>query len=74
MALVCVIQVRGLLPSHAYCLHYNSRVDMDLCCLIDSAERLAASDLVTMLGDLLERGKWRIISQPLCMPHFALET
>ncbi|KAG7087448.1 hypothetical protein E1B28_013414 [Marasmius oreades] len=29
--------------------------DMDLCCLIDSDERLSASDLVTMLGDLLER-------------------
>jgi terminal uridylyltransferase len=29
--------------------------DMDLCCLIDSNDRLAASDLVTMLGDLLER-------------------
>ncbi|KAL4253766.1 DNA polymerase type-B-like family protein [Abortiporus biennis] len=29
--------------------------DMDLCCLIDSEERLAAADLVTMLGDLLER-------------------
>ncbi|KAF7978158.1 hypothetical protein HWV62_1336 [Athelia sp. TMB] len=29
--------------------------DMDLCCLIDSDERLAAADLVTMLGDLLER-------------------
>lgn len=29
---------------------------MDLCCLIDSKERLAATDLVTMLGDLLERG------------------
>ncbi|KAK7688506.1 hypothetical protein QCA50_008044 [Cerrena zonata] len=29
--------------------------DMDLCCLIDSEERLSASDLVTMLGDLLER-------------------
>lgn len=29
---------------------------MDLCCLIDSDERLSASDLVTMLGDLLERG------------------
>ncbi|PSS37276.1 hypothetical protein PHLCEN_2v914 [Hermanssonia centrifuga] len=25
--------------------------DMDLCCLIDSEERLAASDLVTMVGD-----------------------
>jgi len=31
---------------------------MDLCCLIDSEERLAASDLVTMLGDLLERGMY----------------
>ena len=29
---------------------------MDLCCLIDSDDRLAATDLVTMLGDLLERG------------------
>ncbi|CDO75459.1 hypothetical protein BN946_scf184823.g13 [Trametes cinnabarina] len=29
--------------------------DMDLCCLIDSEERLNASDLVTMVGDLLER-------------------
>ncbi|EMD35083.1 hypothetical protein CERSUDRAFT_54323, partial [Gelatoporia subvermispora B] len=29
--------------------------DMDLCCLIDSEDRLSASDLVTMLGDLLER-------------------
>ncbi|KII83640.1 hypothetical protein PLICRDRAFT_127301 [Plicaturopsis crispa FD-325 SS-3] len=29
--------------------------DMDLCCLIDSDERLSAADLVTMLGDLLER-------------------
>jgi hypothetical protein len=32
---------------------------MDLCCLIDSDERLAATDLVTMLGDLLERGTHR---------------
>ncbi|KAF5352994.1 hypothetical protein D9758_007885 [Tetrapyrgos nigripes] len=40
--------------------------DMDLCCLIDSEERLAASDLVTMLGDLLEREtKFRV--KPL--PH-----
>lgn len=31
--------------------------DMDLCCLIDSDERLPAADLVTMLGDLLERGR-----------------
>ncbi|KAI6038002.1 hypothetical protein EDC04DRAFT_2071480 [Pisolithus marmoratus] len=29
--------------------------DMDLCCLIDSNERLSASDLVVVLGDLLER-------------------
>ncbi|RPD77061.1 hypothetical protein L226DRAFT_602363 [Lentinus tigrinus ALCF2SS1-7] len=29
--------------------------DMDLCCLIDSGERLNAADLVTMVGDLLER-------------------
>ncbi|TFK96097.1 hypothetical protein BDV98DRAFT_338843 [Pterulicium gracile] len=29
--------------------------DMDLCCLIDSGERLSATDLVTMLGDLLNR-------------------
>lgn len=34
----------------------TSHIDMDLCCLIDSKERLAATDLVTMLGDLLERG------------------
>ena len=32
------------------------RKDMDLCCLIDSGERLNAADLVTMVGDLLERG------------------
>ena len=35
---------------------------MDLCCLIDSDERLAASDLVTMLGDLLERGEQASVS------------
>ncbi|KAG6370366.1 hypothetical protein JVT61DRAFT_12180 [Boletus reticuloceps] len=29
--------------------------DMDLCCLIDADKRLSASDLVTVLGDLLER-------------------
>ncbi|KAI6022912.1 hypothetical protein BKA83DRAFT_4270656 [Pisolithus microcarpus] len=40
--------------------------DMDLCCLIDSDERLSASDLVVMLGDLLEREtKFRV--KPL--PH-----
>lgn len=32
-------------------------LDMDLCCLIDSEVRLSATDLVTMLGDLLERGQ-----------------
>lgn len=35
---------------------------MDLCCLIDSKERLAATDLVTMLGDLLERGMHSFIT------------
>jgi terminal uridylyltransferase len=37
---------------------------MDLCCLIDSEERLSATDLVTMLGDLLERGMCRISRSP----------
>lgn len=40
-------------PSLSYKLLH---LDMDLCCLIDSDDRLAATDLVTMLGDLLERG------------------
>lgn len=35
----------------------TSTPDMDLCCLIDSDERTTASNLVTLLGDLLERGK-----------------
>ena len=39
---------------------------MDLCCLIDSEERLSASDLVTMLGDLLER-ETKFTVKPL--PH-----
>lgn len=39
---------------------------MDLCCLIDSDERLAASDLVTMLGDLLERGEQVAVSLDYC--------
>lgn len=40
--------------------------DMDLCCLIDSEERLPATDLVNMLGDLFAREtKFRI--KPL--PH-----
>lgn len=30
--------------------------DMDLCCLIDSEDRLPAMDLVNMLGDLFARG------------------
>ena len=38
------------------CLTPVALSDMDLCCLIDSVERLSATDLVTMLGDLLERG------------------
>jgi len=37
---------------------------MDLCCLIDSEERLSATDLVTMLGDLLERGTCSHPSHP----------
>ncbi|KAJ4481115.1 hypothetical protein J3R30DRAFT_3865712 [Lentinula aciculospora] len=41
--------------------------DMDLCCLIDSEERLAASNLVTMLGDLLERAETKFHVKPL--PH-----
>jgi terminal uridylyltransferase len=45
---------------------FNSHIDMDLCCLIDSKERLAATDLVTMLGDLLERG----MHSPYALPHF----
>lgn len=43
--------------------------DMDLCCLIDSQERLAATDLVTMLGDLLERGKSPIAYSFVHIPH-----
>lgn len=39
-----------------HCRALISCTDMDLCCLIDSDERLSAADLVTMLGDLLERG------------------
>jgi len=42
--------------------------DMDLCCLIDSDERTTASNLVTLLGDLLERGK---IPRPISTPHVA---
>jgi terminal uridylyltransferase len=47
-------------------------IDMDLCCLIDSEERLSATDLVTMLGDLLERGQTRPIShsRPLLLIVF----
>ena len=36
----------------------TSPTDMDLCCLLDSKRtQLQASDLVNMLGDLLERGE-----------------
>ncbi|KAJ3534598.1 hypothetical protein NM688_g7110 [Phlebia brevispora] len=38
--------------------------DMDLCCIIDSEERLSASDLVTMVGDLLAR-ETRFVIKPL---------
>jgi len=43
---------------------------MDLCCLIDSSERLAATDLVTMLGDLLERGMYHDPLSPLSSHNF----
>lgn len=40
--------------------HLYPATDMDLCCLLDSkGPQLQASDLVTMLGDLLERGERR---------------
>ena len=42
---------------------------MDLCCLIDSEERLAATDLVTMLGDLLERGKHSVFHPTRISSH-----
>lgn len=45
---------------------------MDLCCLIDSDERLAATDLVTMLGDLLERGVYLIPVQFACFLNFTM--
>lgn len=44
------------------------RPDMDLCCLIDSGERLNAADLVTMVGDLLERGTQRALQCGINMP------
>ncbi|KAG6901731.1 hypothetical protein C0995_008619 [Termitomyces sp. Mi166 len=51
--------VRKLLERLIRTIEPDSRLlsfgNMDLCCLIDSKERLAATDLVTMLGDLLER-------------------
>jgi hypothetical protein len=43
---------------------------MDLCCMLDSEERLNAADLVTMLGDLLERGE-SIFPIPECIPTHA---
>lgn len=57
MGSVCAIQVR-IEAFHCRLIYLIelSAPDMDLCCLIDSEERLSASDLVTMLGDLLERG------------------
>ena len=50
-----------------------SYIDMDLCCLIDSNERLSATDLVTMLGDLLERGTDSPLS-PQAGSEFGVET
>ena len=44
--------------------------DMDLCCLIDSDERTTASNLVTLLGDLLERGKTPTSDGILRVAHF----
>jgi hypothetical protein len=36
---------------------------MDLCCLIDSEDRLPATDLVNMLGDLFARGmSWSVVN------------
>ena len=42
---------------------------MDLCCLIDSDERTTASNLVTLLGDLLERGKPPAPNSIPCVAH-----
>jgi hypothetical protein len=42
---------------------------MDLCCLIDSDERTTASNLVTLLGDLLERGKAPRLNCTLSVTH-----
>lgn len=63
MASVCGTQVRGHV-GHTFLGVDSLPTDMDLCCLIDSDERLAASDLVTMLGDLLARGKLHLLLSP----------
>jgi terminal uridylyltransferase len=56
---VCEILVSRARQLHSLSKHrLIVHSDMDLCCLIDSDERLAATDLVTMLGDLLERGAY----------------
>lgn len=47
---------------------------MDLCCLIDSDERLSATDLVTMLGNLLERGIYQSGCHTTGVEPFFLET
>ena len=47
---------------------------MDLCCLIDSDDRLSATDLVTMLGDLLERGALRCLYAYRCLVRLHAET
>lgn len=48
-------------------LFFLANLDMDLCCLIDSEEKLNASDLVTMVGDLLERGTFTSVLVCLCI-------
>lgn len=54
----------GRRPSYLFSLE-----DMDLCCLIDSDERLSASDLVVMLGDLLNRGWLYILADDPLISH-----
>lgn len=48
-------------------------VDMDLCCLIDSEDRLPATDLVNMLGDLFARGMFRSVADILNGLSFAAQ-
>ena len=58
----------GLVFSSLSCFtFFLANLDMDLCCLIDSEEKLNASDLVTMVGDLLERGMFTSVLVCLCI-------